>query len=342
MGMALILTPGQFNDRADFYHQAVSLLGAGFGLIETLEHLRDRPPSRSFIRPLTEIVFHLREGETFARAIALEGKWVPEFDAALLEAGELSGRLDHCMGQLESYYIDKAELLKSTIASLIYPVALLHALVFLNAAPGLVLSYLNNELSVGVPVFLAKTFGVLIPIYAVVLILIYFFQSGRARIIRKLMERIFSFIPIVGTARAHLALSRLAMSLGALLNAGVIVTKSWLVSASSSGSFRLDREISTWPEKIDSGVPPSELIRNARAFPSVFANLYTTGEASGRLDDHLQKLHVYYADSGKSKLRKAVVFYTSVFLAAVMLYIAYYIISFYVGYFKQVGELTDF
>ena len=39
-------------------------------------------------------------------------------------------------------------------------------------------------------------------------------------------------------------------------------------------------------------------MRNNRVFPDVFANLYATGEASGRLDDHLQKLHEYYLGVG--------------------------------------------
>lgn len=340
--MALILTPGQFNDRADFYHQCVSLLTAGYGLIQVLEHLRDRPPSRTYVRPLTDIIFHLREGETFAQAIRNQGRWIPEFDAALLEAGELSGRLDQCMRQLADYYKDRAELLKSVIGALIYPVGLLHALLILRAAPNLVLSILNNETGEGVAVFLASTVGLLVPVYAVVFVIIYFSQSGRAQIIRRFLELIWNIVPIVGTARKHLSLSRLAMSLGALLNAGVIVTKAWLVAAQSSGSFRIDREINDWPEKIDSGVPPSELIRHSRAFPDVFANLYATGEVSGRLDEHLQKLHVYYAESGTGKLRQAAVWYTSLFLMGVFIYIAYYIISFYVGYFKQIGEISDF
>ena len=91
--MALISTPGQFNDRADFYRPAVSLPTAGYGLIETLDHLRQRPPARSYVRPLTDIVHYLREGDTFAQALQRQGSWIPEFDAALLEAGELSGRV---------------------------------------------------------------------------------------------------------------------------------------------------------------------------------------------------------------------------------------------------------
>lgn len=340
--MALILTPGQFNDRADFYHQCVSLLSAGYGLIQVLEHLRDRPPSKSYVRPLTDIIFHLQEGETFAQAIQHQGKWIPEFDAALLEAGELSGRLDHCMRILSNYYKERAELLKSVIGALIYPILLLHAAVFLIAVPRLILTFLGNAQGDGIMPFLMRTVGVLAPIYAVVFVGIYFSQSSRAQFTRRSMERVLNLIPIIGTARSHLALARLAMGLEALLNAGVIVTQAWVISARASGSFRIDNEVSTWPDLIEGGAPPSELMRNNRAFPDVFANLYATGEASGRLDDHLQKLHEYYLESGTSKLRQVGAWFPRLVYLAVVIYIAYYIISFYTGYFKTIGEISDF
>ncbi len=340
--MALILTPGQFNDRADFYHQSVSLLTAGYGLIQVLSHLRDRPPSRSYVRPLTEIIFHLQQGDTFAQAIRHQGDWIPDFDAALLEAGELSGRLDHCMRQLAGYYKDRAELLKQIIRALIYPVILVHALVILSAAPKLVLTMMGNEQGDGVTAFLMRTVGVLIPMYVIVLIGVYFSQSRRARFIRQSLEMFWSIFPIVGTARKHLALARLSMSLEALMNAGVPVTNAWEISARASGSFRIDREVGAWREMIEAGTPPSELLRNNRVFADVFANLYATGEVSGRTDDHLKKLHEYYLESGTSKLRQAGMWFTTIVSMSVMLYIAYSVVSFYVGYFKQIEGITDF
>jgi type II secretory pathway component PulF len=132
------------------------------------------------------------------------------------------------------------------------------------------------------------------------------------------------------------------MALEALLNAGVMVTKAWEISARASGSFRIDREVSTWTEKIEAGAPPSELLRNNRAFPDVFANLYATGEASGRLDDHLQKLHHYYLESGMDKFQQVSTWIPRLVYLIIVAFIVKHILGFWMGYFKQIGELSDF
>jgi type II secretory pathway component PulF len=340
--MALIFTPGQLRDRADFYQQTVSLLTAGYGLIQTLEHLRDRPPSRSFVRPLTSIIHHLQEGETFAQAIRNQGKWIPEFDAALLEAGELSGRIDHCLRLLANYYEERANLLRTMYGALVYPVLLLHAALVLIALPKLVLTFLGNENGDGVGMFFVRTLGVLIPIYVLVAVIVFFSQGSRARVIRQVIESVMNMIPIIGTARRHLALAKLAMALEALLNAGVLVSQSWTIAARASGSLRLERAVADWPEKIYAGAPPSELLRASPAFPDVFVNLYSSGESSGRTDEHLQRLHVYYLDSGTRKMRAVATWLPRLVYMGIVLYIAYFIISFYVGYFRTVGEVMNF
>ena len=81
--MAFIFTPGQFRDRANFYQQVASLVSAGFGLPNALEELRANPPARGFRQPLDQVLFHLRDGATFAEALRQTGTWISEFDVAL-------------------------------------------------------------------------------------------------------------------------------------------------------------------------------------------------------------------------------------------------------------------
>jgi type II secretory pathway component PulF len=104
----------------------------------------------------------------------------------------------------------------------------------------------------------------------------------------------------------------------------------------------LDREISQWREQIEAGVRPSELLRDNRRFPAVFANLYATGEASGQLDDHLGRINTYYQESGTNTLRQVSAWTPRILYLVIAVWIGYQIVSFYAGYFRNIFELSDF
>jgi len=333
--MALIFLPGQFHDRADFYHQISTLIAAGFGLPHALEHLRDHPPARGFRRPLTEILIHLGEGGTFAESLAVTGAWMPEFDRALLEAGEQSGRLDQCLKLLANYYQERTRLARMLIGDLAYPAFLLHAALFILALPSFVLSGDWRQ-------YLKSTVGVLAPIYLAVFLLIYLLQGSRGQFLRGLLERLIGMVPLIGRARRHLALARLAMALEALLNAGVNIIHAWELAARASGSPALDGEVSTWRPQIEAGVLPSELVQVSSRFPSVFANLYTTGEASGQLDDHLNRIHTYYHEAGTHTMRQVAAWTPRLVYLLIAGYIGYQVVMFWVGYFQKVTEFSTF
>ncbi len=333
--MPLLFTPGQFNDRADFYHQVATLVSAGFGLPRALEQLRDHPPSRTFRQPLSQILINLGDGATFAEALQRAGKWMPEFDVSLLEAGEKSGRIDACLKLLADYYSERSRLARSVISEMMYPVFLLHFALFVFGLVGFVSNW-------DVPGFLMRTLGVLIPIYAIALLGVYLLQSSRGRGIRLTMEKLLGMIPLIGKARRHLALARLAVALEALLNAGVNVINAWELAGRASGSVTLEREVSTWRNQIEAGVRPSELLQISPKFPSVFSNLYATGEVSGQLDDHLGRIHTYYQESGTGILRQVTAWSPRLVYLLIAVWIGYQIVSFYTGYFQQAFELSDF
>lgn len=332
--MALIFMPGQFNDRADFYHQTSTLVSAGYGLPHALQHLRDNPPARGFRRPLSEMLVHLQDGATFAEALQQTGAWMPEFDVALLEAGEKSGRLDSCLKLLANYYSERTRLARTVFGEMSYPVFLLHAALFILGFPQFFLTGNWQH-------YLLTTVGVLVPLYGLVFAGIYLMQGSRQRGVRIAMEGLLGMVPLIGRARRHLSLARLAIALESLLNAGVNVISGWELAARASGSPALDREVSSWRKPIEAGVRPSELLRNSPQFPTVFSNLYTTGEVSGKLDDHLGRIHVYYQESGTATLRQIAAWVPRFAYLIIAVYIGYQVIGMWAGRFQQMNELVD-
>src|SRR4030095_7508389 len=158
--MSAIITPRQLGLRADFYQQLSQLTTAGIGVIQALELQQRSPPSPSYRQPLGRILEALGQGSTFGDAVHAAGRWLPAFDAALLGAGEKSGRLPATFKQLSEHYENSARLLRQMLSGLIYPALLFHMAVFIFPLPDFFRTW--NVLA-----YLAKTLGVLIPVYAI-------------------------------------------------------------------------------------------------------------------------------------------------------------------------------
>ncbi len=331
----MIVTPGQLNQRAEFYHQLGQLTAAGFGLVRALEQLKRHPPARSYRTPIQRVLDELTAGCTFTDAVQRSGQWLPEFDVALLRAGEYSGRLDACFRLLADYYADRARLTRQMMADLAYPVVLLHLAVFLFPfarffASGDLLGYL------------AKTFGVLLPLYAIVVLLIYAAQSRHGERWRAWVESILHPVPVLGTARRYLALARLAAALEALINAGVSIVEAWDLAAGASGSPSLRRTVLAWKPDVLSGLTPAEAVRASTSFPELFVNLYSTGEISGKLDESLGQLHRLYLEEGTRKLHAVALWTPRIIYFVIMLMIAYRVVQFWMGYFQQIQSAGGF
>ena len=333
--MPLDFTPGQFARRAEFYHQLGALTGAGLGLTRGLETLHRNPPARSYRQPIQRILEQLGQGFTFTESLCRTGQWVPGFDIALLQAGEQSGRLDACFRLLAEYYNGRARLARQMLADLAYPVVLFHLAIFIF--PFAQLFTTGNWVQ-----YLSQTLGVLIPIYLVLGLIIYAAQSRHGERWRAWLESILHPIPLLGTARHYLALSRLAAALEALLAAGVTVIEAWELAGTASGSPALRRAVLAWRPQVNAGQTPAEAVSASSRFPEMFANQYNTGEVSGTLDDTLRRLQNYYHEEGSRKLHAVAQWTPRLIYFFIMLMIAWRVVKFWMGYFKQIGDAGGF
>ena len=90
--MAYLFFPGQLTARAEFYHQVASSLASGLTLRRTLRIIAENPPAAGLSHPVDRLAVRLEAGDTLGEALRRLGRWAPEFDVALIDAGEQSGR----------------------------------------------------------------------------------------------------------------------------------------------------------------------------------------------------------------------------------------------------------
>jgi type IV pilus assembly protein PilC len=331
--MPLIFTPGQLTRRAHFYQQIGQLMAAGVPIVNVLEMLSRSPPDRSFVEPIQTLLVAISKGSGFSDALRQLGDWMPPFDIALIEAGEHSGRLDAVCKLLANYYEERARLLRQMLSDLLYPAFVLHFAIFMFP----LISLFNGGTMTG---FILKTFGVLAIIYAVVAGLIYAGQDRRGLDWRAKLEKGLRRVPVLGTARQSLALARLAAALEALIGAGVNIIEAWDLAAAATGSPAIQQAVQEWKPRVVAGVTPAEAVKNCSLFPELFGNLYSTGEISGQLDESLRNLHTYYQEDATRKLHLLAQWVPRFLYFVVAGLVAWKIISFYLGYFDQINQMS--
>jgi len=338
--MPLIVTPGQFSQRADFYHQLAQLTSAGIGVVAALEQLQRHPPARSYRPPLRKFLERLAEGKPLGESLRTVG-WLPEFDVTLIEAGERSGRLDVCFRSLADYYKERASLAKQMVSQLIYPAFLIHfaALIFLVVVP-----FAGSRFNADPVMLLLKAGLYLLPLYAITLLIIYANQSKHGEGWRAFMETLLRPVPILGSARRSLALARLSLALEALISAGVNIIEAWEFAAAVSGSPALRRAIARWKPRLIAGETPAQLVQSTSCFPETFANLYRSGEVSGKTDETLKRLHAFYQEDGTHKLHLLAQWMPRLVYIAVAIVIAYKVVQFWANMYgpnSDLGHLLD-
>ncbi len=336
--MSLVFTPRQFSQRAEFYHQFAQLTAAGIGVVSALEQLKCNPPARSFRAPIQQLLLGLHEGHTFADSLRQLDRWLPEFDLALIDAGERAGRLDACFRLLADYYDDQARVTKLMIGQLLYPVGVVHlaAVVFL-----IVLPFARSQFHASLMGLAATAALALSPLYLATAGVIYATQGRHGETWRALIESLLRWVPVLGPARRCLALARLAAALEALFNAGVNVIQAWDLAVAASGSPALRQAVVRLKPEVDAGRTPAEFIREQPVFPPHFANLYASGEVSGKLDDTLRRLYTHYQEEGSHKLHAFAQWLPRLVYGLVAGLVAYYVIQFWTGYFNQISSISN-
>ena len=238
-------------------------MSAGIGVVPALEQIKRNPPAASFREPLQHFLDELVKGRTLSESLQ-HGGWLPAFDTALIEAGERSGRLDACFRLLADFYNDRARVTKTVISQLIYPVGLVHFAVFIFM---IVLPFAASQFNASLLWLFVRAALVLAPLYGVVAVAVFALQSKHGEEWRARMESLLRPIPLLGTARHCLALSRLTAALEALISAGVNVMDAWNLAATASGSPAFRSAVAAWKPQLTAGQTPAELVRACPLFP---------------------------------------------------------------------------
>jgi type IV pilus assembly protein PilC len=322
-----------FRDKQRLYQRLSQLVRSGIPFPSAVDKLTSTShgATRHLLRKLRHRV---SQGKTVGEAFACEHPAVTVLETAVLTAVERSGRLEHGLQELANYFGGLAQARATIIKRCAYPFFLLHFGIFALAVPTLIFR--------GIQPFVMQTFGVLLGVYAVAAVIAFLMPMlGNIAATSVSVDRLLRTVPLIGRIRRSFALSRFCTVYEIQLDAGVNIIDSLLTAGQASRSGLVHSACNFAVPELRSGAQVGPLLAASGAFPAEVIQSFMVGEETGGLDKELKRLADELRIEALGTLETLSEWVPRLIYLAIVLYFAYQIILFYMGYFRMITELAS-
>jgi type II secretory pathway component PulF len=319
---------------AQLFHELTQLARSGLPMIRSLEIVGRK--SGGGISGCARRLFHALQASGSVSE-AFRSANFPESDAAVIEAGEATGRLEHVYGELEQYYSQLATARRQIIGRSIYSVLVLHLGVLLLAIPPVIISgkglagYLGNV----VPVFVA--------IYACAFLLWLGWKVIRFLVAtNSLAARFILAIPVLGGSLECWTGWKYSSVLSLYVRAGGGLFRA-VESAARACDNAILREASLRALDMvrQRGVSLSDAFLAQRSIPETLERAIEVGEHSGRLDEETIRAAEIFKDRTLRRLDSLGEWAPRILYLAIVFYVGWQIISMVMGVGASINDVLN-
>jgi type IV pilus assembly protein PilC len=291
-------------------------------------------------------------GATLANAMRQHPKIFDDLTTNMIEAGETGGILDLILQRL-ALYVEKAVKLKSAVKSaLIYPVSVISLAVLIVAA---LLKWV-------VPIFanLFAGLGVALPLPTRIVMGLshfvgqfwWFFIVGGVGLVvgikqvrkdprgRYWMDYGMLKMPVVGLLLRKIAVARFTRTLGTLITSGVPILEGLSITARTSGNAVLEEALMKVRKAIEEGRTIVDPLRESGVFPSMVTQMIGVGEATGAMDNMLQKIADFYEDDVDTATKDMLAMLEPIIIGILGVAVGGIVISLYLPLFSMIAKLA--
>src|SRR5437588_67309 len=339
-------------DIAIFFRQFSVMIDAGLPLVQCLEILAANQDSPTFQKALTSVRTTVEGGATLANAMRQHPKIFDDLTTNMVEAGETGGILDLILQRLATY-VEKAVKLKSAVKSaMIYPVSVISIAVlvvgallkfvvpiFGNLFAGLGVDLpLPTRIVMGLSNFIGRFWWA--AIIAGVGIVFGIKQIRTHPKGRYFFDKLLLNLPVVGLLLRKIAVARFTRTLGTLITSGVPILEGLSITARTSGNAVLEEALMKVRKAIEEGRTIVDPLKECGVFPNMVVQMIGVGEATGAMDNMLQKIADFYEDEVDSATKDMLAMLEPVIIGLLGVMIGGIVISLYMPLFAMIAKLA--
>ena len=290
----------------NFTRQLAVFVKAGIPITDALTTIGDESTDTALRRALTDMVDDLRNGGLFSAAAAQHPQVFPNYYVGILQAAELTGRLDESLDSLAEYISREMETRSKVVGALAYPMVVMSLSMFTVAIlAGYVLPQfkpLFEELDAELPLptrmmlFIARFFTDLWYVTAIWFLLVIatllFFTMHPAG--KQLWQRISLKIPIIGGIIEFAILERFCSVLHTMLQAGVAVPSAMETTTEAVSNIVYREQLDIARQQMLEGSGFTQPLIDTELFPGAARQMFRVGEETGTLDQQLEVAAEYF------------------------------------------------
>lgn len=284
--------------------QLATLIQAALPLDETLSAVANQTEKQRIKSMLFAIRSRVLEGHSLAVGLADYPKVFPELYRATVDAGEQSGHLDTVLERLADYTESRQEIQGKVRQALIYPAFLslfaVAIVVFMmtSIVPQVVSVFedTGQELpGLTLSLIAMSDFVVDYGIYILIVLIAAFigFQVLLTRPAFQMKYHMFLFrLPIIQRLVRGLNAALFTRTFSILTGSGVTVLEAMKISAKVVANLPMRAAVLEATNRVREGTGIKNALEQSKLFPPMTLQLIASGEASGKLEEMLERASV--------------------------------------------------
>ena len=290
-----------------FSREMATMLDSKVPLAEALDSLGHQTKNLDFQEKIYKLSMAIRGGSTFSKALSAYPKVFSSFYINMVKSGEVSGNLSEVLDRVSIHLEKEYELRSKTLSAMMYPsiVFVVFILIFIVlmvfVIPNLtqVLTAGGRELPlitrivVGTSDFFKQWWIAIIGFFAALFFFVKRYSQTREG--KRLFDRTSLHLPILGGFLKNLYLARFAENFSVLITAGIPIAQALEITADLIDNTVYQDIIIESRNRVIKGEPfSSALDRFPEYIPSLFVQMASVGERTGRISTTLMNIVRFY------------------------------------------------
>jgi type IV pilus assembly protein PilC len=305
----LRFTSVPLKERLFFVQNLGLMLKSGISLSIALITLAKQTPNKRFQSILFEVGHEVESGNSFAESMKKHHKVFGEMFISMVEAGEMSGKLEEVLAQLYIQMKKENALISKVKGALTYPAVIIIAMLGIGAfmivfiIPKITAMFAEMNVELPLPTkILINTSEMVVNnglVSAIIFIvgLFTFIKILKTPKGKYIFQTFLLNAPVISPIIKKINLARFARNISSLLKTDIMIIKAFQITANVLGNLHYRNALLTMAHKIKKGGKLSDVINEyPHLFTPVVAQMIAIGEETGELDNILIELAGFYEE----------------------------------------------
>ncbi|MDA3840168.1 MAG: type II secretion system F family protein [Patescibacteria group bacterium] len=305
----LTLSKVPLKERLFFVQHLGIMLKAGISLSKALKTISNQSENKYFQSILADLASQVEKGSGFSDSLRKYEKVFGEMFISMIDAGELSGKLEEVLHELFIQMKKEHALISKVKGALTYPAVIIMAmlgigtfmLIFVIPKITEMFDSLEAELPLPTKILIAVSDALanngILSLAILIISIIITVKVLKTYKGKFYFQLILLKTPVFGPIIKKINLARFARNISSLLKTDIMIIKCFQITANVLGNLHYRKALEEMAIQIKKGTNINEIAAQyPKLFPPMVVQMISIGEETGEIDNILMELAEFYEE----------------------------------------------